>query len=210
MTLGAVVLCGGQSRRMGRPKAWLPFGPEALLQRVVRRAREAVGPVAVVAAPGQELPALPEGVTIVRDAVEGRGPLQGLAAGLAGLPESVELAFASATDVPFLEPTWVRRLAELIGDYDLAIPFVEGYHHPLAALYRRAAVLPAVERLLAADRLRPFFLVEAVRSRIIAEDELRGVDPTLRTLRNLNTPEDYAAALREVGFDSDCPGGCAE
>jgi len=32
MTLGAVVLCGGQSRRMGRPKAWLPFGPELLLQ----------------------------------------------------------------------------------------------------------------------------------------------------------------------------------
>jgi molybdopterin-guanine dinucleotide biosynthesis protein A len=203
MTLGAVVLCGGQSRRMGRPKAWLPFGPEVLLQRVVRRVREAAGPVVVVAAPGQELPALPEGVTIVRDAIEGRGPLQGLAAGLAALPESVELAFASATDVPFLEPAWVGRLAELISDHDLAIPFVGGYHHPLAALYRRAAVLSAVERLLGADRLRPYFLVEAVKSRIVWEDELRGVDPTLWTLQNLNTPEDYAAALREEGIETD-------
>jgi len=102
--------------------------------------------------------------------------------------------------VPFLEPAWVGRLADLIGDHDLAIPFVEGYHHPLAALYRRVAVLPAVERLLAADRLRPFFLVEAVRSRIVWEDELRDVDPTLRTLRNLNTPEDYTAALSEAGL----------
>lgn len=59
MTLGAVVLCGGESRRMGRAKAWLPFGPERMLQRVVRLVREAVGPVVVVAAPGQECPPCP-------------------------------------------------------------------------------------------------------------------------------------------------------
>ena len=39
MNLGAVVLCGGESRRMGQPKAWLPFGPERMLQRVVRWSR---------------------------------------------------------------------------------------------------------------------------------------------------------------------------
>ena len=50
--LGAVVLCGGRSSRMGRPKAWLPFGDEVLLQRVVRRIAEAAWPIAVVAAPG--------------------------------------------------------------------------------------------------------------------------------------------------------------
>src|SRR4051794_8132734 len=137
MTLGAVVLCGGQSRRMGEPKAWLAFGPERLLQRVVRLVGAGIGdgPIAVVAAPGQELPPLPDSVTVVRDPVSGRGPLQGLAAGLAELPGSVALAYASATDVPFLAPAWIGRLGELIGDHDLAIPFVDGYHHPLAALY---------------------------------------------------------------------------
>ena len=146
--LGAVVLCGGESRRMGRPKAWLPFGPERLLQRVVRLVATVAGPVVVVAAPGQELPPLTGAVTIVRDPVSKRGPLQGLAAGLAALPESVALAYASATDVPFLAPAWIDRLLALIGDHDLAIPFVEGHHHPLAALYRRAVVLPAIEALL--------------------------------------------------------------
>src|SRR5438552_9005872 len=107
MTLGALVLCGGQSRRMGQPKAWLPFGPERMLQRVVRLVGEAVGPIVVVAAPGQDLPPLPDAVTIVRDPISGRGPLQGLAAGLAALPEAVELAYATATDVPFLEPAWI-------------------------------------------------------------------------------------------------------
>ncbi|GAC1469680.1 MAG: hypothetical protein NVSMB9_13770 [Isosphaeraceae bacterium] len=185
---------------MGRPKAWLPFGNELMLERVVRLIRLAVeeGPTAVVAAPGQQLPPLPASVILVRDPVSGRGPLQGIAAGLAALPASAELVFASATDVPFLQPSWVHRLSELIGDDDLAIPFVEGYHHPLAALYRRAVVLPAVERLLGINRLRPVFLMEAVRTRVVNVDELLPVDPTLSTLRNLNTPEDYHAALLEI------------
>src|SRR3954452_17592579 len=98
MELGAVILCGGESRRMGRPKAWLPFGPEVMLQRVVRLVGEAagVGPIAVVAAPGQEVPSLPDRVTVVRDEVSGRGPLQGLAAGLAALPAGAELVYATA------------------------------------------------------------------------------------------------------------------
>ena len=176
---------------MGQPKAWLPFGPERLLQRVVRLVREAVGPVVVVAAPGQECPPLSDSVRIVRDSVLGRGPLQGLAAGIAALPDPVELAYASATDVPFLQPVWIGRLHTLIGDHDLAIPFAEGYHHPLAALYRRTTVLPAIEALLREDRLRPVLLMEAVRTRVVEAEELRAVDPELRTLRNLNAPEDY-------------------
>ena len=60
---------------MGQPKAWLPFGPERMLQRVVRRIGEGTGggPIVVVAAPGQECPPLPDGVTIVRDEVSGAG-----------------------------------------------------------------------------------------------------------------------------------------
>ena len=199
---GAVVLCGGQSRRMGRPKAWLPFGAEVMLQRVVRLVRTAVGPVVVVAAPGQDLPPLPSEVLVVRDAVLGRGPLQGLAAGLAALPGSVELAYATATDVPFLRPGWIAGLVDRIGDHDLAIPFIGGYYHPLAALYRRPVVLPAIEGLLAADRLRPVFLLDAVRTRVVTADEMQAIDPALDTLRNLNTPEDYAQALRDAGLPS--------
>ena len=87
MSLGAVILCGGESRRMGEPKAWLPFGGERMLQRVVRLVANVVEDVAVVAAPGQELPPLPPSVILARDPVPGRGPLQGLAAGLGGPAE---------------------------------------------------------------------------------------------------------------------------
>lgn len=205
MNLGAVILCGGESRRMGQPKAWLPFGPERMLQRVVRLVSIVTDQVVVVAAPGQDLPPLPVSVAVAHDPVRGLGPLQGLAAGLAALWDSVELAYATATDAPFLQPGWIRRLVSLIEAHDLAIPECEGYPHPLAALYRRATVLPAIEALLRADRLRPVFLIEALKTRIVAADELREVDPELRTLRNLNTPDDYHAALKEAGFDPEQP-----
>ena len=161
MNPGAVVLCGGESRRMGRPKGWLPFGPERLLQRVVRLVGTVARPVVVVAAPGQELPELPAEVAIVRDPVAGRGPLQGLATGFAAMPDPVELIYATATDVPFLEPRWITRLVELIGDADLAIPDIDGHLHPLAALYRKRTILPLLESLLAQDRLRVSSLAEA-------------------------------------------------
>jgi molybdenum cofactor guanylyltransferase len=200
MSFGAVVLCGGESRRMGRPKAWLPFGEELMLERVVRLAGTVAQPMIVVAAPGQELPPLAADVAIVRDSVSGRGPLQGLAAGLAAFDNSVDLIYATATDVPFLEPRWMTRLVELAAGYDLVIPHVAGFYHPLAALYRPAAVLPAIESLLVADRLRPVFLVEAVKTRVVDEGEMRAVDPALDTLRNLNYPEDYERALADAGL----------
>jgi molybdopterin-guanine dinucleotide biosynthesis protein A len=185
---------------MGRPKSWLPFGPEVILQRVVRLVGTVAAPIVVVGAQGQDLPELPAEVSIVRDEIPGRGPLQGLAASFGALGEEVDLVYATSTDVPFLEPRWITRLAELIGDADLAMPFIHGHYQPLAALYRSNAVRKAINELLSEDRLAPIFLVEAVRTRIVLENEMATVDPTLQTLRNLNHPEDYERALREAGF----------
>jgi molybdenum cofactor guanylyltransferase len=200
MNFGAVVLCGGESRRMGRPKAWLPFGDELMLERVVRLAGTVARPIVVVAAPGQDLPELGADVAIVRDPISGRGPLQGLAAGLAAFDSSVELVYATGTDVPFLEPRWMTRLVELASGHDLVLPNVAGFYHPLAALYRPAAVLPVIDDLLHSDRLRPVFLADAVKTRIVDEIEMRAVDPALDTLRNLNYPEDYERALADAGL----------
>lgn len=195
--IGGIVLCGGRSSRMGRPKAWLPFGDELMLPRVVRILSEVVAPIVVVAAPDQEVPQLPEGVAIVRDPEKGRGPLQGLAAGLAALAGHCEAAYLSSCDVPFLQPAFVGRLIELLGDHSICVPKVGAFHHPLAAVYR-VAVQDVAERLLKENRLRPVFLFESVPTRIVGPELLRDVDPTFQSLRNLNTPEDYEAALREL------------
>jgi molybdenum cofactor guanylyltransferase len=195
--VAGIVLCGGQSKRMGQPKAWLPFAGETMLARVIRLLGEVVDPIVVVAAPEQQLPPLPAAVVVVRDEEKNRGPLQGLSAGLAALSGLAEVAYLSSCDVPFLRPAFVRRLIELLGWHAICVPQVGDHHHPLAAVYRRE-VKEAVDRLLDQNRLRPFFLFEAVSTRVVQQAELADVDPTFETLRNLNTPEDYRRALAEV------------
>lgn len=188
---------------MGRPKAWLSFGSELMLPRVVRLLSRAVGPLVVVAAPGQEVPSLPPEVVVVHDPEEGRGPLQGLATGLTTLQGQVDAVYLSSCDVPFLRPAFVQRMIELLGNHVICVPHVGGHFHPLAAIYR-LEVLPAVEHLLAADRLRPVFLFESLPTRVVEADELRAVDPDFQTLHNLNTPEEYQAALAALEVRGEC------
>ena len=195
--VGGVVLCGGQSSRMGRPKAWLPFGEERMLPRVVRLLGEVVAPIIVVAAQDQVLPSLPVGVEIAHDARPERGPLQGLVAGLEALRGRADAAYVSSCDVPFLQPAFIRRLIELLGDYTICVPEVGGYRHPLAAVYR-LEVAAIAARLLAEDRLRSSALFEEVATRLVQPEQLTDVDPTFQSLRNLNTPADYEIALREA------------
>lgn len=196
---GGIVLCGGRSSRMGTAKLALPFGPELMLQRIVRLLGEACRPIVVVAAPEQELPELPAEVIVTRDRRPGRGPLEGLLAGLTALPEDVAAAYATSCDVPLLVPDFVRRMFDLLGDHSAAVPVSGGFQHPLAAVYRRGLV-DVIEALLAADRMRPAFLFDTVSTRRVEEPEWIDVDPRSDTLKNLNHPADYLAALSEAGF----------
>lgn len=198
--IGGIVLCGGKSTRMGQPKLSLPFGRETMLGRIVRIVGEVVSPVVVVAAHGQDVPELPPGTIVTRDDVENQGPLGGLAAGLAAIDGQAEAAYVSSCDVPLLTPAFVRALIAALGEYDLAIACDGAFHHPLAAVYR-TSLEPQVRRLVAAGRLRPVFLLQQCRARLVDVGELRAVDPELNSLRNANTPEDYHAALRDAGFE---------
>jgi molybdopterin-guanine dinucleotide biosynthesis protein A len=199
MKSAGIVLCGGKSTRMGVPKATLPFGPETMLQRVVRLLGTVVSPIVVVAAQGQELLELPSDVIVTRDERESRGPLEGLRAGLTALPESVDAAYVTSCDVPLLVPAFAQRMFELLGEHDIAVMEIDGFTHPLSAVYRRTT-LPHIESLLAENRLRPVFLFDAVHTRRVKVEEMVVADPQLNTLRNLNTREDYLTALIDAGF----------
>jgi molybdenum cofactor guanylyltransferase len=197
--VGGIVLCGGQSARMGRPKLSLPFGGETLLGRVVRIVGEVVSPVVVVAAAGQELPALPGGTIVVRDEIEAHGPLAGLAAGLAALRDRADAAYVSSCDVPLLEAGLIRALIDALGTHELAVARDAGRIHPLAAVYRTACE-DRVREFLAAGRLGLTDFVRQSDARLVDGPELRAVDPELRSLCNVNTPAEYEAALRAAGL----------
>lgn len=192
-----VVLCGGQSQRMGQSKAWLSFGGETLLARVLRILREKVNPLIVVAAPDQALPPIPHSVEIYRDDLPGMGPMQGLVVGLRNLVGRAEATYVSSCDVPLLLPEFVTRMIELRGGHAICVPRVGGYYHPLAAVYS-LETLPVAEQLLQEKQLRLNFLFEALATRIVSEAEIQEVDPHFQSLHNCNTPADYQKALKEL------------
>lgn len=185
---------------MGRDKALLPFGGEAMVARVARLVLEAVGgDVVVVARAGQVLPPLPDGVRVVRDVEEGRGPLAGLVEGLRA--SRGDAVFVTACDAPFVSAAVVRALFARLdaeGAADAVAVAGEAGLHPLCAVYRRS-VLPIAERLVADGRLRAGGLLDAVRAVGLTADELRGADPSLDFLRDCDTPEAYAEALARLG-----------
>ena len=199
--IAGIVLAGGRSSRMGTPKAALEWHGSTLLRRTVGIvARVADGPVVVVRAPGQSLPALPPAVQVVDDPREGLGPVQGLAAGLAAVADRAEIAFVCSTDMPFLHPAFARRVLRAAAEGpDVALPVARGYPQPLAAAYR-TALAPVAERLVREQRLRPAFLFDEVvvirldDAALRADPMLAALDPDLDSVLNVNEPADYEAA----------------
>ena len=196
MKKGAIILCGGHSRRMGRDKASLPFGPESMLLRVVRLISQVVPPsnIVVVTSGDRELPSLPEGIVIAHDRRTNRGPLEGFLAGLKVSHPAIDAVFTTSCDVPLISPTFVGQMFESLGSDDIAVPGDGSLVHPLAGVYR-PSVVTIVEQLLAADELRFRSLFDHVRTRMIPVEQLREFDPPLGSLMNLNSPDDYRTAL---------------
>lgn len=159
MNLASIVLCGGQSKRMGQPKAWLQFpSGEYVLQHIVNELAKVSTEVILVSAPGQQLPAIQaKAVTIIQDHQEYLGPLNGFLTGLRTLASQSDgnrqSVFLTACDVPFLTSEFVLRLQSLLANFDCVCPLIAGQQYPLSAIYRQH-VLPAVAELVQANDLR--------------------------------------------------------
>ena len=194
---GGIVVCGGQSRRMGRPKAWLPCGDEFLLQRMVRLVGDVVSPVVVAGRRDQELPPLSAGVEILYDRVENAGPLAGIAAGLEAVEDRCAAAFICSCDHPLLRPQFIQGLIHRLGDAPGVVPEHDGRIHPLVAVYR-VTTLPLAREMLSGGERRATDFAERCGATIVASSELVDVDLDLDSLKNVNDPETYARAIRAI------------
>ena len=225
-TIG-IVLAGGASTRLkrdGQPvpggKIWLQVAGRSLLEGVCARLMGELGEVIVVASPGQVLPPLPAGVTVVTDTRPGSGPLAGLADGLRaavsaapseGLPAPRQALVVSA-DVPLLSPAVIGLLCGALGGEKphsagklrergplWAVPLVAGHAQVLLSAVD-LSIVTDVEAYLASGRRDPRGLLESLQTRaphlvrILPEAELRGVDPQLESFRDIDTWDDFLAA----------------
>lgn len=183
---------------MGRHKTTLPLGGTTLIERLVAELRRAFADIVVVAAPESvaevALPALD--ATVIRDEVAFAGPAPALLLGLRSVRHHA--AFACACDLPMLNADLAAWLGSILEERDDAvIPVVDGCLQVLHAVYRKRCA-GMLERMLARGGRSLRALAPLLDVRSIGEQELRQVDPELRSFFNLNTREDYAAALRLI------------
>jgi len=182
----AIVLAGGDSRRMGRDKALLPVRGTPLIDLIVDRLARRFDDVLISAGQGggRRFP----GRTVIPDAEPGQGPLMGIATALPRIRH--DLAFVIACDIPRIDLDFVERLIERAGGCDLALPDRGGgRYEPLFAVYRKSVAGPARD-ILAAGGRSILELLGRVRVELVA------VPPGVR-IGNINTDSDYRRLLRD-------------
>lgn len=207
MALPTLLLnAGGTSRRMGQPKALLPMpgSGEPLIRHIARRLLPLAADLLVIANDPAIAGALkPLPARFLPDSFPDTGPLGGLATGMAAIDG---WCICVACDLPFVQPSVFRYLIEQSSDdWDAVVPLVEGRPQPLHALYHRRA-LARVEAALQTGKRRMDSFLAQVRTRFVNEDELRLFDGALRSFVNVNTPEEWAAALNFPHPDPPKPG----
>ncbi len=195
----ALILAGGDSRRMGQDKAALVLDGKTLLAHVTDTMQKLFPKVIISVRQLRTNVDVPQ----VRDEMEASGPLAGLIAGLA--QADTPWVFAVACDMPFVTVKVVEKLAELRGQplllqgggnqVQAVVPIVDGHPQPLAAFYAVSAREAMRASLAAGDRsLRG--MLNKLDVRYVSEAELRECDPQLRSFFDLDTPQDYQAAKK--------------
>ena len=183
----AAILAGGNSSRMGRDKALLPFRGQTLVAHIGQILAPIFEQTIVVTANAQIADAA--NLPAVADTFAGRGPLGGIHAALShyGAP-----TFIVACDMPFLNADFIRFLA---ADFEGAarVPLSDDGFEPLHAVYAPIC-LPTFERYLRVEGKMPSLrrVLGEVGARWVAADVARGFDVELKMFGNWNWPADVA------------------
>jgi molybdopterin-guanine dinucleotide biosynthesis protein A len=184
-----IVLAGGESRRMGRDKAFLKLDGVPLIEHVLRTLR-IIFPKTIIVTNNPSAYALFDAV-VVTDAVYKQCPLTGIYSGL--LHSTDEYNFVAACDMPFLNPGLISYMTGLVKDHDIVVPMIAGRVEPLHAIYSKK-LLPIIEKRLQGDALQVRGIFGEARMRYVTETELDRYDPERRSFKNLNTLEEYKEA----------------
>jgi molybdopterin-guanine dinucleotide biosynthesis protein A len=190
--IAAAILAGGRARRMGGAhKGLLEVGGRTIVARQVEALAPLVSEVLLVA--GDPEPYRACGARLVVDRTPGRGPLSGIDAAFAA--SEAESLLVLGCDLPFLDGRLLALVRDRAPGAAAVVPRVGGRPQALHARYGRA-VWPAVQERLQRDELRLLALLAELPVAWIEEEELRALDPSLRGLTNVNTPEALDAARR--------------
>jgi molybdopterin-guanine dinucleotide biosynthesis protein A len=184
------ILVGGASSRMGKDKAQLFLGGQRFVERIALALGSITERVSVV---GDKGSGAAWNLANVPDVHADWGALGGLHAALCAA--RAPWAAVVACDLPFVNGELFVRLASLGQDYDAVVPVqADGRRQPLCALYRVASCKETAQSLIAVGERRPRALLDRVRTRLVAPEELADLSGAQNFFSNINTPQDYARA----------------
>jgi molybdopterin-guanine dinucleotide biosynthesis protein A len=192
---GGLVLAGGKSTRMKHDKALLQIGEKKMINLVLESLKQVVDEIAIAAAnkeQGELLKPYIGKAKLVYDEIQEFGPLAGIAAGLQALNSNS--IFIAACDMPFVNPRVVELLFESLfnRNCDALIPrWEDGKLETLHAVYKRKSMLQAARQAIEQGEhiiLAAIFKLPKVS--YISIEEIKKIDPELKTLMNVNTPSD--------------------
>ena len=189
MNISAVLLAGGESRRMSKDKAKLLFRGKPLWQIQLYLLRK-LEPAEIFVSARADPAWRPKGVQFVPDEPPSRGPLSGLTATLARIPSSHLLVLA--IDMPFMSEEHLRYLCNGIRPGRGVLPMIGSRAEPLAAIYPAEVYDMFATALSGVD-----FSMQTVTNQLVKIGMLRVVrvpKKEQKFYRNLNEPGDLDGA----------------
>jgi molybdenum cofactor guanylyltransferase len=183
----AIILAGGDSRRMRQDKAMMTFSGQPLIQRAIDSLQQ-IFPVILISVrkPRPEVK-LPQ----VCDFQSDGGPLTGLASAMAQI--TTPWAFVVGCDMPFVSCALVEQLAAHREQYQAVVPVVGGRLQPIAAFYSSSCIAMMRANLASGDRSL-LGILKLLQVCYVDENELMKSDPHLHSFVDLDTPQDVAIA----------------
>jgi molybdenum cofactor guanylyltransferase len=187
-----VIQAGGESRRMGKNKALLPFLGKPLIEHVLNRLKPAADEIFIISNDPASYDFLH--IPIYPDIKPGRGALSGLHAALTIAKSPV--VGVIACDMPFASPGLLLRQYHILldEDADVVIPLTTFGLEPLHAVYRKETCLPVVNAVIESDNWKLTDWLKQVKVRVVTRDELATYDPDGVVFMNLNTPGEFQRA----------------
>ena len=189
-----IILAGGRSTRYGSNKAMAEVDGRRLIERVVTVMETVFQRLILVTNTPEEYAYLE--LPMIQDLIKGLGPLGGLYTGLESLSD--EAGFFVACDMPFLNGPLIRHMVQVRGRFDAVVPKIDWMLEPLHALYTRDC-LPAIKVMIDSRQYQIMKFFEKITVRFLVEDEIRAFDPSLRSLFNVNRPEELAGSTESKG-----------
>ena len=180
-----VILAGGKSTRYGTNKAFAEVQGVRLIERTISVMGSVCPRLLLVTNTPAEYAYLQ--LPMVEDLIKGLGPLGGIYTGLEVIDD--ENGLFVACDMPFLREDLLRYMVTLRGDFDAVVPRVNWMVEPLHALYTKNC-LPSLRKFVRSQELQILKFFQKIRVRYMEEEEIRKIDPDLKSFFNINRPED--------------------